>query len=193
MHTKVLGATPERLKYFKVKYTSNALHALTGALFLLRPNFIIRCTRHAISQEAFESQVGSTIFNDGNTYSHRLLLPGMLYTVAPPGGSVGNLETFRREFESRCSHTNWDFSTQKNEKDRLAIARRSLKDSSVTIFSLTCMLMSCVVGVCPGCISVVLNTVRESATPDSKENKQTQADAGSRLFSKAFSVRRVVA
>ena len=83
MHTKVLGATPERLKYFKVKYTSNALHALTRALFLLRPNFIIRCTRHAISQEAFESQVGSTIFNDGNTYSHRLLLPGMLYTVAP--------------------------------------------------------------------------------------------------------------
>ena len=40
------------------------------------------------------------------------------------------------------------------------------------------------------CTGVVLNTVRESATPDSKENKQ--ADAGSRLFSKAFSVRRVV-
>ena len=40
------------------------------------------------------------------------------------------------------------------------------------------------------CIGVVLNTVRESATPDCKENKQ--ADAGSRLFSKAFSVRRVV-
>ena len=30
------------------------------------------------------------------------------------------------------------------------------------------------------CTGVVLNTVRESATPDSKENKQ--ADAGSRLF-----------
>ena len=39
-------------------------------------------------------------------------------------------------------------------------------------------------------MSVVLNTVRESATPDSKESKQ--ADADSRLFSKAFSVRRVV-
>ena len=40
------------------------------------------------------------------------------------------------------------------------------------------------------CTGVVLNTVRESATPDSKQNQQ--ADAGSRLFSKAFSVRRVV-
>ena len=40
------------------------------------------------------------------------------------------------------------------------------------------------------CTGVVLNTVRESATSDSKENKQ--ADAGSRLFSKTFSVRRVV-
>ena len=40
------------------------------------------------------------------------------------------------------------------------------------------------------CTGVVLNTVQESATPDSKENKQ--ADAGSRLFSKTFSVRRVV-
>ena len=40
------------------------------------------------------------------------------------------------------------------------------------------------------CTGVVLNTVRESATPDSKENMK--ADAGSRLFSKAFSVRRVV-
>ena len=40
------------------------------------------------------------------------------------------------------------------------------------------------------CTRVVLNTVRESAMPDSKENKQ--ADAGSRLFSKTFSVRRVV-
>ena len=40
------------------------------------------------------------------------------------------------------------------------------------------------------CIGVVLNTVRESATPGSKGNKE--ADAGSRLFSKAFSVRHVV-
>ena len=40
------------------------------------------------------------------------------------------------------------------------------------------------------CTGVVLNTVGESATPDSKENKQ--ADAGSRYFPKAFSVRRVV-
>ena len=32
------------------------------------------------------------------------------------GGSVGNLEnilTLGREFESRCSHTNWDFSSRK--------------------------------------------------------------------------------
>ena len=34
---------------------------------------------------------------------------------------------------------------------------------------------------CPG---VVFNTVRESATPDSKENKQ--ADAGSRRFRRHF-------
>ena len=40
------------------------------------------------------------------------------------------------------------------------------------------------------CTGVVLNTVRERATPDCKENKQT--DAGSRPFSKAFSVRLVV-
>ena len=40
-------------------------------------------------------------------------------------------------------------------------------------------------GWCLACgIGVVLNTVRESATPDSKENKQ--ADAGSRLFSRHF-------
>ena len=37
---------------------------------------------------------------------------------------------------------------------------------------------------------VVLYTVQESATPDSKENKQ--ADAGKSSFPKAFSVRRVV-
>ena len=40
------------------------------------------------------------------------------------------------------------------------------------------------------CTGVVLNTVRESDTPDCKENKE--AGAGSRLFLKAFSVRRVV-
>ena len=52
------------------------------------------------------------------------------------------------------------------------------------------MLVPCVFGVRLGYIGVVLNTVRESATPDSKENNQ--ADAGSRRFSKTFSVRRVV-
>ena len=76
------------------------------------------------------------------------------------------------------------------QKDRLAIARPLLKDKSLTIVSSTCLLMSCVVSVWLGCIGVVLNTVQESATPDSKENKQ--ADAGSRLFSKTFSVRYVV-
>ena len=40
------------------------------------------------------------------------------------------------------------------------------------------------------CAGVVVNTVRESATSDCKENKQ--ADAGNRTFSKAFYVRRVV-
>ena len=40
------------------------------------------------------------------------------------------------------------------------------------------------------CTGVVPNTVRESAMPDPGENKQ--ADAGSHLFSKALSVRRVV-
>ena len=40
------------------------------------------------------------------------------------------------------------------------------------------------------CTGVFLNTVRESATADSQENKK--ADAGSPLFSKAFSVRHVV-
>ena len=38
--------------------------------------------------------------------------------------------------------------------------------------------------------SIILIVVRESATPDCKENKE--ADAGSRLFLKAFFVRRVV-
>ena len=63
-------------------------------------------------------------------------------------------------------------------------------DVIVTIVSSTRVLVSCVVGVWLGCISVVHTAVQESATPDSKENKQ--ADAGCRLFSKAFSVRRVV-
>ena len=65
-------------------------------------------------------------------------------------------------------------------KDRLAIAIRSLKDTGrcVTIVSLTQVL---VFGLCTG---VVLNTVRESATPDSKENKQ--ADAGSCRFRRHF-------
>ena len=33
------------------------------------------------------------------------------------GGSIGNLETFTlgREFESRCRHTNWDFSHKKKK------------------------------------------------------------------------------
>ena len=47
-----------------------------------------------------------------------------------------------------------------------------------------------VLGVWLGCISVVPTTVRESAPPDPKENKQ--ADAGSRLFSKAVFVQSVV-
>ena len=47
------------------------------------------------------------------------------------------------------------------------------------------MLVSCVVGVWLGRISVVPTTVRLSATPDSKENKQ--ADASTRPFSKVFS------
>ena len=63
-------------------------------------------------------------------------------------------------------------------------------DRIVTIVRSTSVLGSCVVGVWVDYISVAPTTVRESATPDSKENKQ--ADAGSRLFSRAFSVRRVV-
>ena len=74
----------------------------------------------------------------------------------------------------------------------LDIVRCSLMDRIVTIVSLTRVLVSCVAGVWLCCISVVFTTVaaRESATPDSKENEQ--ADAGSRLFSKALSLRRVV-
>ena len=75
-------------------------------------------------------------------------------------------------------------------KHGLAIARRSLMDRIVTIVSLTRMLASCVVAARLVCINVVPTTVRGSATPDSKENKQADA-AGSRRFS-AFSVRRVV-
>ena len=63
-------------------------------------------------------------------------------------------------------------------------------DRIVTIASLTRVLLSCVVGVLLGCISVVFTTVRDSSTPDSKEKKQ--ADAGSLLSSKIFSLRRVV-
>ena len=37
-------------------------------------------------------------------------------------------------------------------KDRSAITRRSLKDRSVTVVSLTCVLISCVFGVWLGCI-----------------------------------------
>ena len=74
-------------------------------------------------------------------------------------------------------------------KGGLAIAIRSLKDRCVTIVSLTQVGVMC--GWCLAyCTGVVLNTVRESASPDSKENKQ--AGAGSRLFSKIFSMRRVV-
>ena len=50
------------------------------------------------------------------------------------------------------------------QKDRLAIARRSLKDRIVTIVSLTRVLVACVVGVWLGRISVVPSTVRESAS-----------------------------
>ena len=50
------------------------------------------------------------------------------------------------------------------------------------------MLVSCVVVVWLGCISVIPTTVRKSATSDSKENKQ--ADASTRLFSKIFSAAR---
>ena len=63
-------------------------------------------------------------------------------------------------------------------------------DGIVAIVSLARVLVSCVFDLWLGCISVVPTTVRESATPDSVENKR--ADAGSRLFSKTFSVRRVV-
>ena len=40
------------------------------------------------------------------------------------------------------------------------------------------------IGVWLNCTGVVLNTVRESATPDSKENKQV--DAGCRRFQRHF-------
>ena len=63
-------------------------------------------------------------------------------------------------------------------------------DRIVTIVSLTRVLVSCVVGVWLGCISVVPTTVRESATPDSKKDKQ--ANAGSRFLPKTFSVRHAV-
>ena len=75
-------------------------------------------------------------------------------------------------------------------RHKISYRGRSLKDRIVTIVSLTRVLVSCVVGVWLGIISVGPTTVRESATPHSKENKQ--ADAGTRLFSTVFSVRRVV-
>ena len=52
-------------------------------------------------------------------------------------------------------------------------------DRIVTTVSSTSVLVSCVVGVWLGCISVVPTTLLDGATPDSKENKQ--ADAGSPL------------
>ena len=45
-------------------------------------------------------------------------------------------------------------------------------DRIATIVSITRVWVSCVVGVWLVCISVVPTTVRESSTPDSKENKQ---------------------
>ena len=77
-------------------------------------------------------------------------------------------------------------------KDRLAIAIRSLKNRCVTIVSFT---HTSGIGVTCGwclayCTGVVLNTVRE--VPRLILKKTRQADAGSRLFSNAFSVRLVV-
>ena len=63
-------------------------------------------------------------------------------------------------------------------------------DRILAIVSLTHVVVSCVAGVLPDCISVVPTTVREKATPDSLEDKRTEAS--SRILSKAFSVRRVV-
>ena len=63
-------------------------------------------------------------------------------------------------------------------------------DGIVTTVSSTRVLVPYVIGVWFGCISVVLTTVRESATHDSKENKH--AHAGNRLFLQVFSARRVV-
>ena len=63
-------------------------------------------------------------------------------------------------------------------------------DRVVNVVSSTRVLVSFVVGVWLGCISVVPTPVREIASLDSKENKQ--ADAGSRLFSKTSSMRCLV-
>ena len=57
----------------------------------------------------------------------------------------------------------------------LAIARRSLKDTLVTIVSLNHVTASCGVGVWIDYISVVLTTVWKSVTPDPKANKQANA------------------
>ena len=76
----------------------------------------------------------------------------------------------------------WEENINTHTASQRTVSTDGLLDRIVTIVSSTWVLASCVVGVRLGCISVVPTTVRESATPDSKENKQ--ADAGSRLFSK---------
>ena len=76
----------------------------------------------------------------------------------------------------------WEENTNTHTASQRTVSTDGLLDRIVTIVSSTWVLASCVVGVRLGCISVVPTTVRESATPDSKGNKQ--ADAGSRLFSK---------
>ena len=48
----------------------------------------------------------------------------LLFQAGRPGGSVGNLEnllTLGREFESRCSHTNWMFpqKMKNNEEEKM--------------------------------------------------------------------------
>ena len=68
---------------------------------------------------------------------------------------------------------------------RLAIAIRSLKDRLMCNYRQLDTGAGVMCGWCLAyCTGVVLNTVRESATPDSKENKQ--ADAGSRRFRRHF-------
>ena len=55
-----------------------------------------------------------------------------LQMAGRPGGSVGNLGTLNlltlgREFESRCRHTDWDFSSQKKKKKKMANKWRKIK------------------------------------------------------------------